>query len=563
METDCSVDRVINDILESLKISSVESSDSDTPKNPSLKYCDIIQLQCPCRGIFLEKYEEVLTEIRVLGAWNEKEPILASLVNEEAIIELDFEFYEDPEKIHRCRLLEKGVKKYLENKRLQEINAPAELGVLTCLSLALQLDWEIEILRNTCIMPAKEKYIRAPPHCFNGEVVLLFRPWKTKDAFGGLGRNLYQKIKKCLLDHFCLSEVEKWPDVYTRRVANETMIVILLEGELVIMSHDKGWNRYVLESLQAFSMVLKEISGPQTQSRASVLLQIAGMEIEYVKGTLMNIRIETKIKEIYSKLKCFSLYQKFGSHSTPVPGIGNHDEYQESSGKTAPPEEVLRLQELIRFFIIASNTCRFEISFYVDYLLKNFDKPTRDIIGKAGDLMQYLWSTKHRCLCWEKSNVAGPIQLDAFADASSFVKKDWSDVTLGYYFKINSNAMGGVSEKVTSTEWTIEKLEIFAIYRSLTRLNDVNVFLRHLGYDNVTSITSDSKSALNIVKFTDFAVHDKFYEEILVRIKELDRKLNLRYKFIRSKENFADLLTKPLKSGHFESLVCDYFSSHR
>lgn len=342
-----------------------------------------------------------------------------------------------------------------------------------------------------------------------------------------------------------------------KRCVSDVCLFILQSGEDVIIL-----SIYVDDlTLSSKSKVLVNWVLAQTQKRFPVrdvkpLSWTVGIRVEK-DGNNLQISQSAYIQVIFEKFICDDDEKKQRRVIPMAVDIVLHDA---TSDLLSRPTGVKLYQKLVGSLNYVAHASRPDVAFAVNALSRFLQKP-RDIhMDAAKRVLIYLYTTRDLAINYFPS-VAN--NLYSFCDAS-LVSKESDDgrSTTGYCIFYNNNIVAWRSCRQTTVSLSTMESELDAIATTLIALQHVRNVLSEIGVMIQTyTIYTDSLSAV------------KFLRASADVAKPRTRHLALRFHFIRSevlsgllvlahvasKDQTADILTKPLPRSLFQSLREKYF----
>ena len=199
-------------------------------------------------------------------------------------------------------------------------------------------------------------------------------------------------------------------------------------------------------------------------------------------------------------------------------------------------------------------TCtRPDIAFAVGVVGRFSHNPTDDHWGLVRQIIRYLKLTKRAVLTY-----SGSIQpLNGYCDAASNDCLDTRRSTSGYTFNIGSGAISWSSKRQTIVTHSSTEAE----YCEMDRAAREAVYLRHLckelcpeaiAYPTPIVVKGDNKSAIATADSGAITPRNKHWDvrwHYCHQVKELG---HVEFQFVRTRDQVADTLTKPLPKDAFE-----------
>ena len=278
---------------------------------------------------------------------------------------------------------------------------------------------------------------------------------------------------------------------------------------------------------------------------------ILGMEIEYIRGKTMKIGMARGLEDKLPKLN-IRLDPYRG-----VPGRPNERiiKTECSMNEADYKRKVKWQQQVIGLASYVGYKYRFDILYYVNTLARHTLYPSRQVIDLAKQLIQFLWCTRRKCLTWSK-NRNDKTKLVAISDAA-FANQDGLQSQFGHMIMLNNKIIGARSSKSTITCTSSTEAEIYALAETIPRIMNVETLVRTIDNKKTKCIVwSDSQPGMAAINSADVSkIKSKFYGTKLLRIKEELDAGNIKMSYIKTDDNTADILTKPLSVNKFKELT--------
>ncbi|CCE63856.1 hypothetical protein TPHA_0G00155 [Tetrapisispora phaffii CBS 4417] len=122
--------------------------------------------------------------------------------------------------------------------------------------------------------------------------------------------------------------------------------------------------------------------------------------------------------------------------------------------------------------------------------------------------------------------------------------------------------IGAVSWKLKLTCASSTEAELYAISESIPRIANLSHLITEIcGYQPTRTIYSDSQSGIASIISKDAGIlKNKFYGIRLLKIIEETKDNGINIEYVNTKENIANILTKPVETKTFKELTCDWIS---
>ncbi|SCU79558.1 LAFA_0B03950g1_1 [Lachancea sp. 'fantastica'] len=471
------------------------------------------------KAAFQSSYEFCLKGLkRKWGTWNENRPFSLYGIPKNNIISLDWKF-KAYQGTYICLPPEDIEKDFIEGTNHSMLR---DTSLLVSLAVALDRGWTID-----CIpaarpkLPQEKTYLAASPHCDLPYMGFELHRWGSYNTWCGLGRSLYEEIRDTLTSVFQMEETQI--GLFTKGDKSPKGIVCLPPHAIVVIASTVPFSYNIMESL---SKLLDPLEKYERLNRSASVVQefrISDIDIEYRLGGYMKLSMKSLIDEL-------SLVMN--SHGM--------------AGDITCSKLDENLIEAGMLIEQASRKCRFDIA----YDVSNMVYRPKDL----SDLLTTLCETRNRCLKWRRHATRKVYKIGAMTDAS-YMPLEECNVHTGQVYTINDNAISAYSLGAIRRCNNCNKAETIAVTQSGKRLSYIQEILDALGIHSYKEVTTDSLSTVDLLESNDI-VNSKAEA---IRDEYLDG--NLRFTYIHSRDNFADLLTKPVWGHHRDFLLETFFES--
>ncbi|PKU72953.1 Retrovirus-related Pol polyprotein from transposon TNT 1-94 [Dendrobium catenatum] len=234
--------------------------------------------------------------------------------------------------------------------------------------------------------------------------------------------------------------------------------------------------------------------------------------------------------------------------SSPTPITPNSKEQLTNNQPFTDPSLYRRLAGSLQYLTIT----RPDIAFATNRVCQQMQQPSVQDFQALQRILRYIKGT----LSYGLPLIAGPLQLQTFADA------DWASdhmdrkSTSGFCSFIGPNLVSWTVKK----QATVAKSSTEAEYHSLSAASSDVIWLRRLlselyaTQQSPTPLHCDNISAIALAKNPVFHARTKHIEIDYHFIRQHINNDNLIIKHISSKEQVADILTKPFSTARFHEL---------
>lgn len=195
-----------------------------------------------------------------------------------------------------------------------------------------------------------------------------------------------------------------------------------------------------------------------------------------------------------------------------------------------------------------SNNTRPDITYSLSFLCQSFENPTQRDLKMAKHLLRYVATTKDLRLMFSKTDVP----LEIYCDADWGGDKKTSRSVSGYVIKLCGAAVSWYSKKQVG----IARSSMDAEYTCMSELTrEIEWLVQFLGEINQSSmielpcvVHADNASAIKLSLNNDITEAAKHIRIQCHVVKDLVKKGLIRFKYVCSADNVADIFTKNLSA---------------
>jgi len=229
-------------------------------------------------------------------------------------------------------------------------------------------------------------------------------------------------------------------------------------------------------------------------------------------------------------------------------------------------EEVMtekkKYQSLIGSLNYFAQGSRPDSIFATNFLARRTQKPSKRLFKQAKNILVYLRDTADRGIKLFGLNKRKKNVLRMFVDASFGGEEDRHSV-FGFLIYLDNSLIHYRSKKLPLIVLSSTEAEYVGICKAVQELLWIKNILQEMEIlIDETIVYSDSQPALKIMKRPGISGRTKHLDLKLNFIKERVRKGEFELRYISSKENIADLLTKALRGQQFDMLCKKIFNMH-
>ncbi|QLQ82258.1 hypothetical protein HG537_0H00200 [Torulaspora globosa] len=473
-------------------------------ERPSLSYKEPISMNSNAdeKEKFIAAYDKEISQLIKMSTWDQEHIIEADSVLKSRIVNSTFIFTTKRDGNKKCRFVARGdqqkTETYLDNLQANTVH---NCALMTCMEIALDNDLHITQLDiSSAYLYAdleEELYIRAPPHMNMKNKVLRLR--KSLYGLKQSGANWYKTLRRS----------------YETKVVN-----IGTPDEDGIVNYD-----------------------------------ILGLEVEYKVGEYLKFGMN---KSLTDKLPQLGIPLTDNCRMNKVPGQPGMFRSKEDlvMDKNEYERQVLWMQKVIGLASYVAQKYRYDILYYVNVLAQHTLFPSKQVRQLTHQLIQFLWNTREKQLLWHKHKIESTNVLSAITDASFAGQREFKSQG-GYLIRLNGNIIGGKSSKIKLTCTSSTEAEIYGITGAIPILRDLQELVKSVtNSDPDVVIITDSQPTIALMKSDDDKkFRNKFFGARSRRLRDEVADMGLSVEYVRTKDNLADLLTKPLPVKQFLELA--------
>ncbi|QLG70918.1 hypothetical protein HG535_0A08650 [Zygotorulaspora mrakii] len=526
---------------------------------PSLSYYEAIvnnDDKNDAKG-YNEAYMKEYDQLIKMKTWDPNKPVNEKTIPRQQIINSMFIFNTKRDGRKKCRFVARGdQQKAGTYKEDLKANTVHHYALMTSLNIALDKKMFITQLDiSSAYLYAEleeDLYIRAPPH-----MKLKGKAFKLNKSLYGLkqsGANWYKMIGSYLTNSCNMTELTGWPCVF--KDENECFVCLFVDDMIVLSKDIKAANKLVKTLKKKFET--KVIHDGKLDENNMATYDILGLEIEYTFGKKMTIGMENSLTEKLPHLgfdiekdnKKFLVPGTPGEHIHKDNLVVEEDDYK---------EKVKQMQKAIGLLSYVGYKYRFDILYYVNILAQHTLYPSEQVEKLTKQLLNFVWQSKHKKLIWHANKHTKTNRITAITDAS-FANEEGFRSQLGHYYCLNGKVIGGRSSSEKLRVISSTEAEIYAVSESVPMLQGVACLVKQIDPSSSlrSKILTDSKPTISIVEDQSEdsrAFRNRFFGTRAFRLRDEARRNDLKFEYIKTEDNYADILTKPTSIAIFKKLT--------
>ena len=212
-------------------------------------------------------------------------------------------------------------------------------------------------------------------------------------------------------------------------------------------------------------------------------------------------------------------------------------------------------RSLVGWLLYIANGTRPDIAFAVSQLSRHLENSSEEHWNAAIRVLRYLKSTISTGKCFGTNE--SQIQLTSFCDADWVSNKDNRKSTSGFMVMLNSSPVVYKSKVQQSVALSTAEAEYIALSLCIQESLWTRNLLSEIGVRDIAStiVYEDNQSAIAIAMNNGYQSRAKHIDIIYHFIREQVQRGNVEIKYIESKDQLADFLTKAISTKQLQKFV--------
>lgn len=341
-----------------------------------------------------------------------------------------------------------------------------------------------------------------------------------------------EKFVKFLKD-FNLNDIQSEKCVFTGIVLGYKVFLAIYVDDGLIMSENKASILAVLNYLEKHFEI--------TTDEANEFL---GMELlRDRKKRFLKISQAGYITKILEK---FNMLDANPVSVPAEPGL-----YLQKCNKDI--KKILPYREIIGSLLFVSRICRPDIEFAVNYASQFLDSHDSEHFNAVKRILRYLKGTINYGIIFQSNR--DEVKIQGFTDSDYAGCLESRKSRTGYVFLLNNAPISWASQKQEIVSLSTAEAEYVALTHGIKEaiwlkrmLNDLKIECNHV------PIFVDNQSAMRIAENTEFHKRSKHIDVRFHFIRDIVKKKEISLCYVNTKEQLADIFTKPLAKQTFQYL---------
>jgi hypothetical protein len=339
-------------------------------------------------------------------------------------------------------------------------------------------------------------------------------------------------FKRCTSDSCVYMKMSK---------TNRQIIIFLFVDDIIIAVHPEDKPEWK-EIQSAITLKYKIVDLGQCK-------WILQMGIEYSPNGSIKLNQEVYVNKLLQK------FQLDKCNQVSIPGTQDKLTEGDSDKDSIKDEAVSKLySQIVGSLLYGSISTRPDISYMTGILTRYMSSATNQHLTAAKRVLRYLAGTTKLGLVYE-SNGEANLGVEAYVDADFANEKDRKSIT-GYVVKVNGCVVSWSSKKQSRVATSTAEAEYIALSSVGKEVMWTRALLKELGFnqDEPSIIHCDNQSAIKISEHDAMHEKSKHFDITLHWIREAIHNKEFLVKYIPTKYQQADVLTKSVPRVQFQTL---------
>lgn len=205
-------------------------------------------------------------------------------------------------------------------------------------------------------------------------------------------------------------------------------------------------------------------------------------------------------------------------------------------------------REIIGSMMYVVTTSRPDLMYGIAYLCRVLDKPIEQTWKAAKRMLNYLKGTREIGLEYKKSN---NITIEGYSDADWGGHKLDRNSVSGSIIFYPGNPISWFSKKQACMALTTTEAEYIAAALMVQDLINLRRILTNLIIEGKVVLYVDNQGSISMISSYENSKRTKYIDIKKYFIKDVVRKKIIEVKYVSSKDNFTDIITKSLAKDRF------------
>lgn len=337
----------------------------------------------------------------------------------------------------------------------------------------------------------------------------------------------------CVLTQFGFEQFDSDKCVYRGSVHGDLVLLVIYVDDGLLLSPSENALKIVLAKLQTnFEVKVCKVNN------------FVGLEIVQEEDYIF-IHQENYINK---------LIEKFGmkeANPVDIPADPNQD----LTGNQTDELFDGPYREVVGSLIFAAIVSRPDIAYAVGVVSRFLNNPTNAQWNAVKRILKYLKRTASYGIKYTKQENC---ELEGFCDSDYAADKETRRSVTGYVFKVSDGPITWCSKRQQGVSLSTTEAEYVAACQATKEAIWLRRLMHEIGinFDSPTNIYIDNQSAIRLIHNPEFHSRSKHIDIKYHFIREKYQSCEIEPKYVNTKNQEADILTKALPREHFQNLRC-------
>lgn len=305
------------------------------------------------------------------------------------------------------------------------------------------------------------------------------------------------------------------------------------------------------KSKHAINALMKHL-----QDKFKVTYDIEG-DVKQFVGMQITHNSQTNTVILHQKPYIQKLLEKFNlKEANPVAVPAEPGLYLQAPEDNLNYEKKQPYREAVGSLIFVATVSRPDISYAVSQVSRFLNNWTDDHWIAVKRIFRYLKGTINYKISYTKSSDTMKANIQGFTDADFAGCRETRKSTSGYIFIMGNGPITWKSQKQNVVAQSTTEAEYLALALGTREALWLQSFLRELGFEaSPMQIGVDNQSTIKLTQAHQFHPKTKHIDIKVHFVRDESEKGNIRVSYVKTSDQIADMLTKPLAKAVLENLI--------